>query len=126
MAALSINDGLATPGAHTFAVDTTNGRKASWNEKTAGVAVGYFPLSHEYRPATTPTGANRVLINLSTPRVATVDGTQKRVSVSSAQVVFNFAQDATLQERKDLLAYISNYLADATAKAAIYNNDSWF
>jgi hypothetical protein len=126
MAALTINDGQATPAAHTFAVDTTNGRKASWNEKTAGIALGYFPLSFEYRPATTPTGANRVLINLSTPSVATVDGTTKRVRVSSASVVFNFAQDATLQERKDLLAYIANALNDATNKAAIYNLDSWF
>jgi hypothetical protein len=46
--------------------------------------------------------------------------------VSSASVVFNFAQDATLQERKDLLAYIANALNDATNKAAIYNLDSWF
>lgn len=126
MAALSINDGAGTPAAHTFAVQTTSGLLAQWYEKAAGIFAGFFSLSHEVRMAKTPTAANRVIISLSVPSTATVDGVLKRVRVSSAQVAFNFAQDATLQERKDTLAYITNYLSNATAKAAIYDMEPWF
>jgi len=119
IAALTINDGAATPVAHTFAVGTTDGQKAVWNDRVSGIPTGYTRLDYEVREAKSSTGAHSVIISLLMPTLATIDGVQTRVRVSSAQVRFNFAQDSTDQERKDLLAYIANGLNNASVKAAI-------
>lgn len=126
IAALSINDGQASPAAHTFAVNGTSGLLATWLEKAAGSPNGYFRLTHEVREAKSTTGAHRVIVSLNMPTVATVDGVITKVRNSSAQVVFNFAQDSTLAERKDLLAYIYNVLGNATMKPAIYDIEPTF
>lgn len=123
IAALSINDGQATPAAHTFAVQGTTGLRATWLEKTAGVASGYLKLTDEYREAKSATGANSRILGFEFPVVATVDGSTVRVRVSSAQVRFNFAQDSTDQERKDAVAYVTNVLSNSTMKAAIWGQE---
>lgn len=126
IAALSINDGQATPAAHTFAVQGTTGLKATWLEKSAGVSAGYLRLTDEYREAKSSTGAHSRLLGLEFPTMATVNGVNTRVRVSSAQVRFNFAQDATDQEKKDIVAYVTNFLSNATEKPAIYNQEPWY
>jgi hypothetical protein len=126
IAALTINDGAATPVSHTFAVQGTTGQKATWLEKSAGVSIGNIKLTDEYREAKAPTSANRRLFGYEMPTVATVNGVTTRVRVSSAQVVFNFAQDATDQEKKDLVAYVINHLSGATVRAAIWGQEPFY
>ena len=126
IAALTINDGAATPAAHTFAVQGTTGQKATWLEKTAGMSIGYIRLTDEYREAKTPTGAHRRIMGYEFPVVATVNGVNTRVRVSSAQVVFNFAQDATDQEKKDAVAYVINHLSNATVRPAIWGQEPFY
>jgi len=119
-AALTINDGQATPAAHTFAVAGEQGSAALWQDKTGGIAAGFINLTHEYRPAKSATGANSVIYALTQPTLGTVNGVTQKVRTSSAQVRFNFAQDATDQERKDLVAYTINILSNATYRAATW------
>lgn len=119
IAALTIADGLATPANHTFAVVTTTGAKATWADKSAGIPAGYTKITHEVREATSKTGAHRVILGYEMPTMGTVNGLSQRVRVSSAQVVLNFAQDSTDQERKDLTAYVVNSMSNATVKPAI-------
>ena len=126
MAALSVNDGQTTPVAHTFAVGTTNGAVATWYEKLAGIALGYFRLDYEVRRAKTPSAADRAIITLVMPSVADVAGVTTKVRASSAKVEFNFAQSATQQEKKDLVAYITNTLGTAAVKAAIADLEPYF
>jgi len=126
IAALTINDGAATPVARTFAVQGTTGQKATWLEKTAGVSIGYIKLTDEYREAKSSTGANSRLMGYELPTVATVNGVTTRVRVSSAQVRLNFAQDATDQEKKDLVAYVINHLSNATVRPAVYNQEPFY
>jgi hypothetical protein len=61
-----------------------------------------------------------------TPSVAAVDGSDTVVRYSSAQVVLNVHPDSTLQERKDLLAYVSNFLANATVKTSVENLEPFY
>lgn len=119
IAALTINDGQNTPAAHSFAVGTTDGNKAQWYEKSAGVVSGYLGLSMSVRMATSATGANSVIIDFNQPILGGVAPALSVVRRSSASLRFNFAQDASDQERKDLVAYITNFLSNAGAKAAI-------
>jgi len=126
IAALTINDGAATPVAHTFSVSGTTGSKATWLDKVSGIPVGYSRLEHEVREAKSATGAHRVVVSFSLPTLATVDGVQVRVRVSSAQLALNFAQDSTLQERKDMVAYVINALSDSTVKPSLYNIEGFY
>lgn len=126
IATLTLNDGQATPAAHTFAVQGTTGLKATWLEKSAGVASGYIKLTDEYREAKSSDGANSRIIGIEFPTVATVNGVTSRVRLSSASVRINYAQNATDQERKDLIAYLIGILNGTTSKAAIYNLEPWY
>jgi hypothetical protein len=121
IAALTINDGATTPAAHTFAVIGTTGTKATWADKVSGIPAGYVRMTHEVREAKSAAGAHSVIYGFEQPTLATVDGQQKRVRVSSAQVRFNFAQDSTDQERKDLVAFILIGIGGAVMKPATYN-----
>lgn len=125
IASLSINDGQATPAAHTFAVGTTDGQAAKWIEKSAAASTGYFPLTYSVRMGKTPTAANVVEIGITMP---TLDGTSVNgvMRKSSASVRFNFAQTASQQEMKDLVAYVTNFLSNATVKAAIPALDPFY
>lgn len=126
IAALTINDGAATPIAHTFSPVATNGSKAEWADRSPGIPAGYLTLSDEVRKPTGPGTAHRKIVGLNAPVTATVDGSLKVVRNSSAQVILNFAQDSTVQERKDLLAYVSGYLGNADVKLSIQNIESFW
>lgn len=119
IAALTINDGAATPVAHTFSVVSTDGKKAQWADRTSNTIIGNRTITDEVRVPNGTGTAYRRLIGFSTPTEALVDGTYKVVRVGSAQVIFNFAPDSTNQERVDQLAYVANYLANASVKAAV-------
>jgi hypothetical protein len=121
IAQLVINDGQATPAAHTFAVVGTTGTKAIWADKASGIPTGYLKITNEVREAKSTNGAHSVIFGFEFPTLATVNGVSTRVRVSSAQVRLNFAQDSTDQERKDAVAYVANTLGNATVKAATYN-----
>lgn len=119
IANLTIADGQASPANHTFAVSTTDGQKAKWLEKTAGSSLGYYQLTYSARSAGSPTAADVVEVGLILPTLS-IDGTLiSQARKSSASVRFNFAQTATDQERKDLVAYVANFMANASVKAAI-------
>jgi hypothetical protein len=60
------------------------------------------------------------------PTVATVSGVDTVVRFSSAQVILNFAPDSLLQERKDLLAYVANQLANANVKTSVQNLEPFY
>lgn len=121
IATLTINDGQAAPAAHTFAVVGTTGQKATWADKAGGIPIGYTKLTNEVREAKSTNGAHSVIFGFEQPTMGTVNGVSQRVRVSSAQVRYNFAQDSTDQERKDLVAYTINALSNASVKAAVIN-----
>lgn len=118
IANLTVNDGQATPVGHTFAVGTTDGQKATWLEKSAGSSLGYYRLTYSARAASSSSAADVVEVTLSLPSISTVDNVVSLARRSSATLRFNFAQSATDQERKDLVAYVTNFLANASVKAA--------
>lgn len=123
---LAINDGQATPVSHSFTPAGQTGSKVEWNEKTAGIPAGYFVLTHELVKPGTPDAAYRIKMGLNVPVTATVDSSLAVVRNSSAQVVFNLSQSSTLQERKDLLAYIANALGNANVKTSIQDIEQFW
>lgn len=126
IAALTINDGATTPVAHTFAPVTTNGSTAKWADRSAATPAGFTTITEEIREARSSGAAHRVIVGFNFPILALVDGSQTKVRNNSGQVVLNFAQDSTDQERKDALAYVSNFLANATVKTSIQNIEPFY
>lgn len=127
IAAQSINDGAGTPAAHTFSPQSvTNGSKAEFQERSASIPSGYFVLTHEVIRGATPDSADRIKIGLNMPSVATVDGSAAVVRNSSAQVILNLSKVSTLQERKDLLAYVANTLGKADVKTTVENIEPFY
>lgn len=114
-----INDGQGTPVAHTFSPLNKEGGAAYFVDRSPANAVGWLKVKHEIVMGKTPTAANRVKIDFTCPVLATINSVLTKVRMSSSSQVFNFAPDATDQERKDLRAYNQNWLGHASVKTSI-------
>jgi hypothetical protein len=126
IANIVLADGASTPVNHTFGVMTTDGALAKWNERSAGTPAGFYTLSHEVRAPTQSGGADRIIVGLNVPVMATVDGVLQVTRFSSAQVTLNLSHLSTVQERKDLLAYVTNFLSNATVKTSVENVEPFY
>lgn len=116
-----VNDGAATPVAHTFAPVTTNGTVAELANRTATTPKGFENLQLSLAKPAGPTQAYKFRAGFYDPVEATVDGAVTVVRNNSADIRINFAPDSTSQERLDTLAMMANLLAHATVKSMVQN-----
>lgn len=116
---LSINNGATTPVAFSFIPVSTNGSRAEWAERTSSLPTGYQVITDEVRKPVQKGGAYRRLVGFNFPTIGTVDGQSVIVRNGSAQVIFNFSETSTDTERKDQLAFVTNFLSNAAVKAAV-------
>lgn len=126
IAALSINDGQTTPAAHSFAPVTTDGSTAKWADRSPSIPAGFRTISYEVVGPSGSRTTNKLQMGLMTPTVALVNSVDQVVRYSSAQVTLNIHPDATLQERKDLLAYLVNFFQNATVKTSVENIEPFY
>lgn len=124
IAAIAVNDSV--PAARTFAVVGTDGSTANYADKSTGIPIGYTTISHEVRLAKSGNGAHAVIVSVTMPTISSVSGVNTRARSSSFVGRFNFAQDSTLTERKDLFAISTNFLANATVKASAENIEPFY
>jgi hypothetical protein len=80
---------------------------------------GQKVFTHEARLAKTAAAANRVMVSMSNPAEATVDGSTKVVRNSSAKLELNYAPDANEDERQAFLGLFLNSLSQADIKASL-------
>lgn len=121
IAAISINDGAATPVSRTYNPVTTNGSKAEWADRSAAIPAGFRTISHELRRPSSASAAQRIITTFHFPVIETVNGTSVVTRYSSAKVELNLAHLSTEQERKDVNALVANYLLHAQTKLSIQN-----
>lgn len=126
IATLTVNDGLSTPVAHAFAPVTTDGSKAQFADRSPSIPAGFRTISHEMLLPNGTRTVYQINMGFMIPVVAVVDGSDKVVRYSSAQVKLNIHPDATVQERKDLLAYVANSLGLATVKTSVENLEPYY
>lgn len=126
IATLSINDGQGTPVAHSFAPVTTDGSKAQFADRSPTIPSGFRTISHEVLPPNGTRTVNKIAAGFLFPVVATVDGVDKVVRYSSAQVILNIHPDSTLQDRKDALAYVANFLDHADVVSSVTNVEPFY
>lgn len=112
IANISVNDATTpTPVAHVF-TPVQDGPSARYaNEAGAQTLKGQETLGFDIKRASDARSANTARITMYDPtEVAAVDGTYSVKYGSSSDLRFNFAQGATLQERKDLVTMSINAL----------------
>lgn len=120
-----INDGLATPVAHTFAPAKTQSDFAVLEDRASGIYIGYNKLTFALkRPSGPSKDASRNLklsIKIETPKLETVSnntysGIAPAPTVSYrpvAELTVTLPERCTLQDRKDLQAFTKNVLSNA-------------
>jgi hypothetical protein len=127
IAALVINDGQGTPVAHTFSPQSvTDGSKSAWSDRSPSIPAGFKSLNFEIKAPAGNRTVHQLSFGLSDPKVATVNSVDTVVRYNSFSIVLNIHPEATLQERKDLLAYAKNLLGHANVSTAVENLESFY
>lgn len=125
---ISLADGLAAPVAHTFKTKTSSGRVATWEDRVSGIPVGYNKLIVETKDNET---VRRVKLSLAVPTLEAVSGANNAGFTPAATVAyvhrvnveFMLPQRGISQNRKDILAYVKNTLANSIVAAIITDGD---
>lgn len=124
IAEIVINDGQESPVAHTFAPAKTQADMALLEDRSAGIYIGYNKLTFALaRPMGASKEATRNLklsIKIETPKLETVSnntvsGISPAPTISYRPVVelmVTFPERCSLQDRKDLQAYVKNVLTN--------------
>jgi hypothetical protein len=128
-----INDGAATPVAHTFAPVGVVGSLATLADRSGGIPVGYGKISVNIRePQNGPNGVFKVSIKVMIPTLdttspSTTTGIQPAPTVgytTACMMDFLLPARSTLQNRKDVLAFVKNLLANSTIGSVVENLES--
>jgi hypothetical protein len=127
-----VNDGAATPVAHTFKPSRVSPELVTYQDRAAGVVAGFNILTIGTRYADKRNTAQKVTVRMALPTLAvtaptTTTGIQP-VPVAAYECFFAgefvLPSACTPQNRKDLLALVKNTLANATITAAVEDLDS--
>jgi hypothetical protein len=125
-----INDGAATPVAHTFSARGADMAMAVWTNVAPGIGIGMEKATLSYRQDPSAAGSYKVEGRLTLPQMETISGSDggytpiPKVAFNCfAKVEFVMPNRASLQNRKDLLALTKNFLANAVWTDTVVNYD---
>lgn len=128
MADIVLNNGAATPVAKSFKAKSVIGTLAKWEQRDAGVPIGYIRLSLETKDSST---TRRVKVVVSKPALEAVSGASPLGFVPAPTLAYTLQGSAEFvmstrasdAEKADLLAYMQNALTHAIFKGAIITGD---
>lgn len=114
-----INNGAATPVAKTFTFAIQNGLMFQYNDMSAGTFEGFNILTIQIRPSATSNQGHRVSLKLKAPVLAVTapssgSGIQPNPTKAYESVFmceFMLPKAASLENRKDIMAFAKNLLA---------------
>lgn len=125
---VTLNDGLATPVAHTFAVKSNDNQVSTFEDRVGGVPVGFGKLIVR----TSETADQRtVKIDILVPVLEAVSGANASGFTPPAKVAyqnlgkleFRTSLRSTLQQRKDIVAYVKNAAALALVGSLVADSE---
>lgn len=124
-----INDGAATPVAHTFAVKSNDNRISKFEDRVGGVPIGYSKLTVAI--ADINKNNRRVSLSIEVPILEAVSGANPSGFTPAAQVAYYDKVDvsfvtnnrSTTQNRKDVLAFVKNALALALVTSIVVDGE---
>lgn len=132
IAIMNLNDGATVPVSHAFNPQPdVMSNQARWVDRVGGIALGFPTVSLTMRMPTKASRAYKVVAKIVTPVLevtspTTTTGIQPGPTLSYnliANVDFVIPERSSLQQRKDLLAFLRNYLAHAVITSAVQDFD---
>lgn len=145
LAPLTINDGLATPVAHTFGPYRIDEKGVTtFFDRVSGVGIGFSKLTVSLRSplgGVTAGSASdakaRVYKAILTIDVPTLESTSAATGtgiapaptvayVHAARIELTLPERGTLANRKDLIAYIKNALSNASVNTALETLEAFY
>lgn len=124
-----LNDGAATPVAHTFAVKSNDNSVTTFEDRVGGVPIGYGKLIFR----TSETSEQRtVKVDIVVPVLEAVSGANAAGFTPPAKVAyqnigkleFRTSLRSTLQQRKDLVAYVKNVAALTLVSSIVADSEN--
>lgn len=134
LANIVINDGATTPVAHTFAPVSQSGTGAVLADRSGGISVGYptFEINTSLPSKTSRLYKTRLKIALpvlENVTNSTISGIAPAPTLSytmTADMTFFMPERSNLQNRKDIIAFAKNALANALVSAVLENNETLY
>lgn len=131
IASIVLNDGKATPVAHTFAPKAQRGESSLFEDRSVGIPAAFSKISTMVKESAQ---MRRVSTFITIPTLKAVAGVNSGGFTPAAEVAyalrvkveFELPMLCTSDERKDLKAYLQNLLADANYTEVIVNNDDYY
>lgn len=123
-----LNNGAATPVAKTFKVKMNDNMISLWEERSGGIPLGYALLKVQTKDTQT---VRKVMIWVAIPTLEAVAGANGAGFTPAAKVAYThrsyhefiLPQRGTLDERKNLIAFHTNGLLNATIKAVVQDGE---
>lgn len=125
IAAITIADGQTTPVNKTFNPDSIKNDVSQWFDRSGGIAVGYPVITTSVRPPSrnSTSRVNKVQVKIVVPILEQVAPSVvwTKAYESTATVEFMLHERSTLQNRKDILAFVKNLMAHAVVQSAVHD-----
>lgn len=130
-AAITLNDGQATPVSHSFDPNKIIGSTADYQDRSGGIPLGYPQVI--LTPIEAPKGSqlNKVRVQVIVPTLETATGSTSggfapvptKAFECRFDGVFILPVRASLANRKDLLAFTKNLMAHSVITALVETQD---
>lgn len=133
IASMTINDGQAVPVSHTFApVNIDAAGLAKWADRSGGIALGFPVISELVRIPNKDSRSYKVTAKVVVPTLevtspSTATGIQPAPTLAYnliGTIEFVLPERSSLAERKNLNAYMKNFLANVNWTNAIESFES--
>lgn len=133
IAALTLADGAATPVNHTFSpVNIDQAGVAKWADRSGGIALGFPVVTLSLRNPSKTSRNFRLTAKVVTPVLevtspSTSTGIQPAPTLAynvTANIDIVLPERSTQQQRKDMAAFMKNFLANAVITNAVENFES--
>jgi len=122
-AAITINDGLATPVARTFSPESVTPALSVFSERSAGIASLFKKLKLTNTFASGKSTVNRATFKVEYPVAQVVGGVTSVAYILRANLELILPDQCTDADRKDLYAYLKNGLAHASITGVLRDLD---
>lgn len=129
---LTINDGQATPVAHTFAPGTLVGTEAKYIDRSTGITVGFPVITANVSLPSKQSKMTKVRLKVVAPVLEVVNSSTYSGITPAPTRAYDMTFDGTfflperssLAQRKDILAYAKNLLANALVTSLVETQET--
>lgn len=126
---ISLDDGLATPVAHNFAVKTNDNGVSVYEDRVGGVPTGYGKIIARLGETA---DQRTVKFDILIPVLEAVSGANAQGYTPPAKVAyqaigkveFRTSMRSTRQQREDLVAYVKNLVSSALVSSVVVDTES--